>query len=651
MEGIDVSQQFNSTSVSVASPTASHVAFLSNARLLVRSLTTFEIIRGIPLPSSHDLKHTRIAWSPPVLSSISRPSSTSTPPRRSSHPAQPRSNRVLVADGDTTRVYDLRDEKWIAVISNGSGGMGKVAHVEFGASEDEVLIWSDFCAGVKAWCLKSGRSVEIRDPKFIGREGRGWGIRPSSDTRAGRGGKGGVMALLCRSAGVDVLMILAPRTYAVLNRVELPTNDAAGLRWSRNGRWLAIWDAASSGYKLYIYTADGHLYRTISREPVAEADLEANEHAIEGLGIKSVEWVPGNTYLAIGGWDKRVRILSTRTFAPVVFLDHTPTIHVPSAPVYTECIDGQGHRSYTLTPQPTTPPKAPLEKNETPLMKQGISLLAFNADGTLCATREDASPSTVWIWDLRSLKPSMICIHHAPVRQLSWHPSDAARLLVQTNPETAVVYLYTAASPSPSHSRSASTSISTSQAPTMPSPPTIIPLSPHLPKPLSSTLPSSSQHIKHTLHWLPTPPDRHPAFTLSHTAGFVVVWPAGKDEVLQVDGADGEEGDSDDSLFEILTGKKKSGGGMGAFSRDGVEGVGDEEEEDGEGGLEDTFREKRGRGDVGANGEDVDMRGGGGGGGGAGEGYEYEHEGGHGHNHGYADGYGALGESGLDEMF
>ncbi|KAH9869901.1 hypothetical protein J1614_006822 [Plenodomus biglobosus] len=431
MDGVDVSQPFNS-SLAVPSPTASHIAFLSNARLLIRSLSNFEITRSISLPSSHNLRNTRIAWSPPVLPPTSRPSSASTPPRRSSRPPQPCSNRVLVTDDDTTRVYDLRDEKWNAVISNGSGGMGKAVHAEFGASEDEVLIWTEFCAGVKAWCLRSGRSVEIRDPKFIGRDGRGWGVRPLNDTRAGRAGRGGVVALLCRSAGVDILMILAPRTYAVLNRVELPTIDAAGMKWSRDGRWLAVWDAASAGYKLFIYTADGHLYRTIMREPATEDDIKMNEHAIEGLGIKSVEWVPGNKYLAIGGWDKRVRILSARTFAPVVFLDHTALIHVPSAPVYTECVDGQGNRTYSLTPQPTTPPKAPLEKNETALMKQGISLLAFNADGTLCATREDASPSTVWIWDLQSLKPSIICIQHAPVKRLLWHPHSPSRLLIQT---------------------------------------------------------------------------------------------------------------------------------------------------------------------------------------------------------------------------
>lgn len=79
------------------------------------------------------------------------------------------------------------------------------------------------------------------------------------------------MAVLCRSSGMDVLMLLAPRTYELINRVELPTVDAAGLKWSRDGRWIAIWDAPSTGYNLYIYTADGCLYRSITREPSNDA--------------------------------------------------------------------------------------------------------------------------------------------------------------------------------------------------------------------------------------------------------------------------------------------------------------------------------------------------------------------------------------------
>ncbi|KAF2749872.1 hypothetical protein M011DRAFT_439249 [Sporormia fimetaria CBS 119925] len=287
--------------------------------------------------------------------------------------------------------------------------MGKNVHVEFGGTEDEVVVFSDFASKATVWCLRTGRTVEIKDPKFLGREGRGWGYRPNRDKETQ--GRGKLLAFLCRTAGQDILLVLAPKSYNVLKRVELPTVDAAGIKWSRDGRWIVVWDAASAGYRLHIYTADGHLYRTITREQNEELD----RWGIEGLGVKSVEWAPGNGWLAVGGWDRRVRILFTRTFSPIVFLDHTPEIQVPSAPVYTELVDGRGSRSYSLAQQPVTPPKATNEKGDTTI-KQGISIVAFNVDGSLCATRDDSTPNTIWIWDLRSLTPRAILIQYSPVK-------------------------------------------------------------------------------------------------------------------------------------------------------------------------------------------------------------------------------------------
>jgi len=175
--------------------------------------------------------------------------------------------------------------------------MGKSVHVEFGHTEDEVLVWSDFASKVTIWCLRTGRTVEIKDPKFSGREGKGWGFRP--------GEKPLVLALLCRNSGQDVLLLVAGASYRVLKRVELATVDAQGIKWSRDGRWIAVWDSPGAGYKVCVYTADGHLYRAIGGDR-AEGD-------IEGLGVKSVEWAHGNQYLAVGGWDTRVRMFSSTT--------------------------------------------------------------------------------------------------------------------------------------------------------------------------------------------------------------------------------------------------------------------------------------------------------------------------------------------------
>ncbi|KAL1598701.1 hypothetical protein SLS60_007841 [Paraconiothyrium brasiliense] len=577
METVDVSPQYKATSPSAPSPTASHIACLSGARLQIRSLATFELVRNISLPSSHDVRRSQLAWSPPSTS----PNGALTPPRRlSTFP--PRSHRVLVADDDTTRVYDLRDEKWNAVINNGSGGMGKNINVEFGRDENEVLVWSDFVSRVMVWSLKTGRTVEIRDPKFSGKESRGWGYRRCVEE--GVDGRGSVLALLCRSLGVDVLMLLAPGTYAVIKRVELATQDAQGIRWSRDGRWLAVWDAASLGYGLCIYTADGHLYRTISHDPSDELD----KWGIEGLGIKTVQWVPGNEWLAVGGWDRRVRILSTKTFSPVVYLDHTTQIQVPSASVYAEQVDARGFRSFVLAQQPATPPKALVEKNDTGLMKQGISIMAFNKDGTICATRDDSTPTTVWIWDLCTLQPRTILILHSPFKALQWHPSYPSRLLIQSTHDSPTLYLYTA---DPFFSSKSSCTNSAA------GPPTSLSLSDSFIKP------AGSAPANWTARWLNTEADKKSAMVIGHQQGYVLVWPDGKDQVLRFEGQEGDE--SDDSLYDILTGRtpvpplRDSARRRSHDSEEVGEDVIDIQKEtvqglESIGNFEDTFREKRG---------------------------------------------------------
>jgi hypothetical protein len=233
------------------------------------------------------------------------------------------------------RVWELVDETWSATIKNGSGGMGKIVNTEFGRTKEEVLVFSDFGAKVTAWSLKTRRTVEIRDPKFAT---KGFMYRP----------RNGVFALLSRPAAQDILTLHETGTYAVVKAVVLPTVDAQGLKWSVDGRWIAIWDAPSMGYKVHIYTADGHLYRTYSGYEV---------DGLQGLGVKSLEWSPRGDYLAIGGHDRRVTLLSTKTVCLVLSraLKHCTDIH------------SSHHRYSSTTPQPSSSLKETLSgKSKSP---------------------------------------------------------------------------------------------------------------------------------------------------------------------------------------------------------------------------------------------------------------------------------------------
>lgn len=296
----------------VPSPDGQHIASLHRTHLHIHALPSLTPTRSIALPPpSQPSRQYAIRWAPP-------------PPRQHASPSAPASRRILLADDEFIRVYDLQDERWSAVVRNGSGGMGRIAGAEFGASGDDVLAFSEFGARLTVWFVGSGRCVEMRDPKVL-RGGDAGGGGGAAGAAAGAGAARcfgfrpatGHLALLARPAAQDVLVLCAPRSYAVLSSVVLQSQDAQGVRWSADGRWVAVWEAPGLGFRVWVYTADGHLFRMYGGEEVGEVEgMGAGGGLGLGLGVKSVEWSPRGDFLAVGGFDGRVTLLGTRTVSP-----------------------------------------------------------------------------------------------------------------------------------------------------------------------------------------------------------------------------------------------------------------------------------------------------------------------------------------------
>jgi hypothetical protein len=92
--------------------------------------------------------------------------------------------------------------------------------------------------------------------------------------------------------------------------MPLPTASLSGISISPRGTHLALWDGAlevrlmisisqailnSLQYKLYVLALSGRVMATFTPK---------ND---PGLGIRSTAWHPGGTFLALGGWDSKVR--------------------------------------------------------------------------------------------------------------------------------------------------------------------------------------------------------------------------------------------------------------------------------------------------------------------------------------------------------
>ena len=196
--------------------------------------------------------------------------------------------RILLADDDAVRIYDIHDPTWHATIEKAAGAYGRIVEVAFGHTADEVVVLSDFGVKLTIWSLLTSRGVEIRDPKHLA---KCYHNRPRK----------GHLAILTRPATHDILMLLEPRSHELVRSVEMPTIDAHEVTWSSDGNWIAIMDTASSGYKVLIYTADGNLYKTIS-DCATNIDIS--------LGVKSMQWNPSTGTLAIGDNNDSVTIFS-----------------------------------------------------------------------------------------------------------------------------------------------------------------------------------------------------------------------------------------------------------------------------------------------------------------------------------------------------
>lgn len=203
--------------------------------------------------------------------------------------------RLLSSNNSRISIWQLDQLHLFAEIENLEPG---TLNIEFGADENEILVFHAWNTRMIIHSLNTGRSSMIKSPKSA--HHLGFGYRPQTKH----------FAILLKPEASDLLTIHEPHSYETINKVTLPTNDAQGLKWSPDGRWIAVWDAASSGTKVLIFTADGQLFRTYNGP--AEVDDSFD------LGIKYIEWSPvgkdGISHtLAIGKVNGNIDLLRTRT--------------------------------------------------------------------------------------------------------------------------------------------------------------------------------------------------------------------------------------------------------------------------------------------------------------------------------------------------
>jgi hypothetical protein len=286
-------------------------------------------------------------------------------------------------------------------------------------------VFSDFGLKLSIFNLSTSKSVEINSPKFYnaGVAGKGFSYRPYTSN----------LALLTRSGGKDVISIHARDTLDVTRSWWPETVDAQGICWSADGRWLAIWESASQGHKILVYTADGHLFKTWNGPlPVSDEDVEIEL----GAGIKLFEWSRNGTTVAIADHSMRVAVLSTPSFSETMSIVHSTTV-TPSDTlhIWQEHVilsqNGAFSREFVQAVQTICPPSSGLSPANTTESKTGTNIATFDRSGILLATRTENMPTTIWIWDVSTRKLRTLLILHAPIAKATWHPTINELLMIR----------------------------------------------------------------------------------------------------------------------------------------------------------------------------------------------------------------------------
>ncbi|KAJ5551966.1 hypothetical protein N7461_006664 [Penicillium sp. DV-2018c] len=317
--------------------------------------------------------------------------------------------RILSANDTRISVWRLTPLELYAEIEGIEPG---ALATDFGADENEVLVFHAWHTKLSIHSLGTGRSSVIKSPKFAHHLGLGY--RPN--TRE--------LAILLKPETSDLLTVHEPRSYDLINRTVLPTIDAQGLKWSPDGKWIVIWDIASAGTKVLIFTADGQLFRTYSGPSSVDDTFD--------LGVKQVEWSPVSNQrtseiLAVGKVNGNIDLLRTHTFSSATTLSHVFQTYQQGPSIWRErYTSAAGDADYTEASCSSALSMSP-ESSGSP---RGVLTMSFSSDGCFLASVDTARQNVVWIWSLEGT-PSLasVLVHEQPVRQIAWNPSTPQLLI------------------------------------------------------------------------------------------------------------------------------------------------------------------------------------------------------------------------------
>lgn len=327
----------------------------------------------------------------------------------------PDSTLILLAFYKTgiCEIKSIQNDEWNCTINESQSG---VIYSRWTPDSRKVLIFNDFSVRMSIWSLIDKSTVYINSPKYPDK-----GISFSSN--------GYFMALAERDKSKDSIGIYFVGDWSLVSHFNTDTYDLADIAWSKDNTSIIVWDCELECKQL-VYSPTGNL-------------LSSYEAYTGQLGIRNFVLSSNGLSLAVGYNDNILRLFNTKSWKLVSELNHNILNITPDMGIVVfreEEISAKKKYSKYIEVQLPYKIQPPLGSTMTKGIGGAIDKIEYSYDSNYLATKSEAIPNILYIWQVNSLKLFTIIIQLKPIKDFKWSPKENMLLMVTEN---AKMYTFT----------------------------------------------------------------------------------------------------------------------------------------------------------------------------------------------------------------